>query len=274
MPGADPVTDDLALLVDAARAAGEIALGYFRRDPKVWIKGVSSPVSEADIAADEALHRILTAARPDYGWLSEESLDTPDRLDRRRVFVVDPIDGTRGFIDGHPDWCVSVAVVEGETPIAAALFAPARDEMFTAAVGAGARLNGAPIAVSGRTTLAGGRVAGPARHLKAMAEHGMDATERRFTPSLAYRFALVAAGRVDVATARSGAYDWDLAAVDLLVHEAGGTLRDLGGGRLRFNGVEPRHPSLIASTPALASVAEAIVAEVEAGHAASGSTAR
>jgi myo-inositol-1(or 4)-monophosphatase len=257
------VTDDLTLLVDAAREAGAIALGYFRRDPKVWIKGASSPVSEADIAADRALHERLTAARPDYGWLSEESVDTPERLGRRRVFVVDPIDGTRGFIDGHPDWCVSVAIVEGDAPVAAALYAPARDEMYETSVGAGARLNGAPIAASGRTTLAGARIAGPARHLKAMTAHGMDATERRFTPSLAYRFALVAAGRLDVATARSGAYDWDLAAVDLLVHEAGGTLRDLGGGRLRFNGAEPRHPSLIAATPALAEAAEAIIAAAD-----------
>lgn len=266
--------DDLALLVAAAREAGQIALGYFKRDPKVWIKGASSPVSEADIAADHYLRTTLTAARPDYGWLSEESVDTPERLGRRRVFVVDPIDGTRGFIDGHPDWCVSVAIVEDETSVAAALYAPARDEMFEAVLGAGARRNGAAIAVSGRDTMAGARIAGPARHLKAMAAHGMDATERRFTPSLAYRFALVAAGRVDVATARSGAYDWDLAAVDLLVHEAGGTLRDLDGGRLRFNGVEPRHPALIAATPALASAAEAIIAAVEAEHATSGSSAR
>lgn len=268
------MTDDLSLLADAAREAGRIALGYFRRDPKVWIKGASSPVSEADIAADRYLHTTLTAARPDYGWLSEESVDTPDRLERQRVFVVDPIDGTRGFIDGHPDWCVSVAIVEGDTPVAAALYAPALDEMFEAAAGAGARLNGAVLAVSGRTTLSGARIAGPARHLRAMVAHGMDARERRFTPSLAYRFALVAAGRVDVATARSGAYDWDLAAVDLLVHEAGGTLCDLGGGRLRFNGVEPRHPSLIAATPALASATGAIIAEAEAEHAASGSSAR
>jgi myo-inositol-1(or 4)-monophosphatase len=272
--GADPVTDDLALLVEAARAAGAIALGYFKRDPKVWIKGANSPVSEADIAADRFLHSTLMAARPDYGWLSEETADTPERLGRERVFVVDPIDGTRGFIEGHPAWCVSVAIIEGDKPVAAALYAPALDEMYEATAGGGARLNGAAIAVSGRMSLEGARIAGPARHLKAMTAQGMDATERRYTPSLAYRFALVAAGRVDVATARSGAYDWDLAAVDLLVHEAGGTLCDLDGGRLRFNGAEPRHPSLVAATPALASATQAIISEAEAEHVASGSTAR
>ncbi|BCP52511.1 3'(2'),5'-bisphosphate nucleotidase CysQ [Kaistia sp. 32K] len=277
MPDVERVSDrdaDLALIVAAAREAGRIALGYFKRDPKVWIKGASSPVSEADLAADHYLRTTLTAARPDYGWLSEESVDTPDRLSRHRVFVVDPIDGTRGFIDGHPDWCVSVAVVEADAPVAAALYAPVRDELFEGVAGQGARLNGERLSVSGRATLEGARIAGPARHLRAMAAHGMDANERRFTPSLAYRFALVAAGRVDVATARPGAYDWDLAAVDLLVHEAGGTLRDLEGARLRFNGAEPRHPALIASTPALAAATETIIAEAEADHPASGPAAR
>jgi myo-inositol-1(or 4)-monophosphatase len=141
-------------------------------------------------------------------------------------------------------------------------------------LGGGARRNGAPISVSGRTELAGARIAGPARHLKAMVAHGMDAREFRYTPSLAYRFALVASGRVDVATARSGAYDWDLAAVDLLVHEAGGTLCDLEGGRLRFNGAVPRHPCLIAATPALAPATAGIIVEAEAVFAASASLAR
>lgn len=273
MPGADIVADraaDLALLIAAAREAGQIALGYFKRDPKVWTKGANSPVTEADLAANHALHATLTAARPDYGWLSEESADTPDRLDRRRLFVVDPIDGTRGFIDGNPDWCVSVAMVEDGAAVAAALFVPAREELFEATAGGGARLNGEAIRVSDRQALEGARIAGPARHLRAMAGHGMDPRERRFTPSLAYRFALVACGRVDVATARPGAYDWDLAAVDLLVQEAGGTLRDLEGAPLRFNDVIPRHPALIASTPGLASAAMAIIAEAEAAHEASG----
>jgi len=270
LPGAEAVADraaDLALLVEAAQEAGRIALGYFGRDPKVWIKGANSPVTEADLAANHALHATLTAARPDYGWLSEESADTPDRLSRRRLFVVDPIDGTRGFIDGNPDWCVSVALVEDGAPVAAVLFVPAREELFEAAAGEGARLNGEPIRVSDREALEGARIAGPARHLRAMAAHGMDPNERRFTPSLAYRFALVACGRVDVATARPGAYDWDLAAVDLLVQEAGGTLRDLEGAPLRFNGAAPRHPALIASTPGLASAATAIIAEAEAAPA-------
>jgi myo-inositol-1(or 4)-monophosphatase len=273
LPDADIVPDraaDLALLVAAAREAGQIALGYFKRDPKVWTKGANSPVTEADLAANHALHATLTTARPDYGWLSEESADTPDRLDRRRLFVVDPIDGTRGFIDGNPDWCVSVALVEDGAAVAAALFVPARQELFEATAGGGARLNGDAIRVSDRQALEGARIAGPARHLRAMAAHGMDPRERRFTPSLAYRFALVACGRVDVATARPGAYDWDLAAVDLLVQEAGGTLRDLEGAPLRFNDAIPRHPALIASTPGLASAAMAIIAEAEAAHEASG----
>ena len=133
MPDAEAVSDradDLALLTEATREAGRIALGYFKRDPKVWTKGANSPVTEADLAANHSLHASLTAARPDYGWLSEESADTPDRLARRRLFVVDPIDGTRGFIDGNPDWCVSVALVEDGAPVAAVLYVPTRDEFF------------------------------------------------------------------------------------------------------------------------------------------------
>ena len=106
------VDEDLALLRDAAREAGAIALRYFCKNPEVWMKGGTSPVSEADYAADTSLRDTLLAARPDYGWLSEETADGPERLRARRIFVVDPIDGTRGFLDGQKFWCVSVAVVE------------------------------------------------------------------------------------------------------------------------------------------------------------------
>lgn len=259
----DDLGADLALLVEAARGAGEIALGYFRRSPKSWTKGVDSPVTEADIAADRFLFERLVGARPHYGWLSEETTDTPERLGRHRVFVVDPIDGTRGFIEGNPDWCVSVAIVEDGLPVAAALAVPARGEWFEATAGGGARLNGAPlapIADPGQREL---RNAGAQRHLRALMESGFSLAERRVTPSLAYRIALVAAGRIDLATAAPNAHDWDLAAADLLVHEAGGLLCTAGGGAIRYNRAEPRHGALVAGARALVERASPIIAESE-----------
>ena len=129
---------DLDLLVDAAEAAGELALRFFRQNPKNWAKGLSSIVSEADIAVDQLLEESLSAARPDYGWLSEETTDNAERLSRQRVFVVDPIDGTRAFLAGDREWTVSLAVVEAGRPIVAALFAPALGALYRASAGGGA----------------------------------------------------------------------------------------------------------------------------------------
>lgn len=275
MPGSDDfLPADLLprflAVVDEAAAAAMAFWSLGRAMHGHWEKSPGEVVSEADLLVDRTLKARLAELLPDAAWLSEESVETPGRADARRAWVVDPIDGTRDFVRGRPGWAVSVALVEDGAAVAAALFVPAREELFEATAGGGARLNGEAIRVSDRQALEGARIAGPARHLRAMAGHGMDPRERRFTPSLAYRFALVACGRVDVATARPGAYDWDLAAVDLLVQEAGGTLRDLEGAPLRFNDVIPRHPALIASTPGLASAAMAIIAEAEAAHEASG----
>jgi myo-inositol-1(or 4)-monophosphatase len=137
--------DDLELLRSTAVGAGIIASGYFRRNLKTWTKENASPVSEADIVVDRFLNSSLLAARPDYGWLSEESVDDPDRLNHDRIFVVDPIDGTRGFIRGEDSWTVSLAVVEDGLPSAGVIYAPARDEMYEASRGGGARLNAAAL---------------------------------------------------------------------------------------------------------------------------------
>ena len=129
---------DLDLLVTAAREAGDLALRFFGRDPQSWAKGLTSIVSEADFAVDRLLADRLTPARPDYGWLSEETADSPDRLARRRIFVVDPIDGTRAFLSGRAEWCISLAIVEDGRPIAAALYAPVIGALFRAIAGGGA----------------------------------------------------------------------------------------------------------------------------------------
>lgn len=254
---------DLALVVAAAREAGEIALQYFGRDPRSWTKGADSPVTEADIAADRFLFNRLLTARPHYGWLSEETADTQARLERRRVFVVDPIDGTRGFIAGNADWCVSVAIVEDGKPVVAALAVPARQEWFEAVAGGGARLNGRVLAVRPPPEGATLRFAGPVSHWRALSAAGMAMGERRVTPSLAYRLALVAADRIDLATASPNACDWDLAAADLLVHEAGGALCAAMGDRIRYNRAELRHPALVAGDPGLVGAALSAVRGVD-----------
>ncbi len=214
-------------------------------------------MTEADIASDRHLHAVLTAARPGYGWLSEETADTPDRLALERLFIVDPIDGTRGFIAGNIDWCVSVAAVAAGRPYAAVLFVPARQELFRAIAGGGATLNGVAITAPMPDLSLPLRFSGPTRHMRSLAGAGFSFGDRRVTPSLAYRLALVAAGRLGIATAAPDARDWDLAAADLLVHEAGGTLRDAAGGEVRYNRPDPRHPALIAATPPLAAAAAA-----------------
>ena len=152
---------DAALLADTVREAGALALSLFRTELKNWIKGASSPVSEADIAVNDLLEQRLRSATPDYGWLSEESVDDEERLEKRRVWIVDPIDGTRAYLAGREDWCVSVALVENAAPLLAAVFAPASGEFFFASRGQGATLNDIRVHATSGTAMDFSRVAGP-----------------------------------------------------------------------------------------------------------------
>ena len=239
---------DLALLADAARAAGAMMLALRGR---VGVRGKAdgSPVTDADLAVDALLRDRLTAARPNYGWLSEETADGPDRLRRRRVFVVDPIDGTSAYIRGKPWFCTSLAVVEDGRPVAAAVFAPELDELHLAAAGCGATLNGVPVRASAAAReLAAARVVGDPDLLRPPAWPPF-AVERR--NALAYRLALVACGRFDAAISVASKREWDIAAGALLVSEAGGAVTDAQGAPLRFNTPEARAPGLVACAPAL-----------------------
>ncbi len=252
MPDAEPDrTGDLALLEAAAREAGAIAMRYFRRDPEVWHKQGGSPVSEADIAVDRRLGEMLRATQPDYGWLSEESVDDPARLARTRVFVVDPIDGTRAYLRGEEDWAVSLAVVEGGRPVVAALLQPSTGRLMTAVAGRGAHLDGRPMRVGHPGTLAGARLGAPSKYLERREVREVGFAARRTVPSLALRIAGVADGSLDVAYGTGNAHDWDLAAADLLVHEAGGRFCNRRGEAPQYNGPVPRHPALVAATPDL-----------------------
>jgi len=240
--------DDLALLKDAAVAAGAIARRAYEQGAKHWSKPGGSPVTEADIAVDRFLQRRLRAARPAYGWLSEETPDDTARLSAARLFIVDPIDGTRAFVKHRPNWTISLAVIEGEAPIAGVVIAPMLDEIFEASAGGGARLNGAPIRASARTELAGAAITGPK---EAMPAPPWPEVERDTFNSLAYRVCLVASGARDATISISTFHEWDIAAADLIVREAGGTLTELGGEPTRYNKAEPHCQGLVAAGPAL-----------------------
>jgi myo-inositol-1(or 4)-monophosphatase len=247
-----PDTADLLLLTEAVRQAGDIARSYFGGTYRSWDKSKGQPVTDADLAVDRYLRDTLMAARPAYGWLSEESAEDTARRSARRTFVVDPIDGTVAFLRGKPHFTISVAVVEDGRPVAAAVLNPVLDESFAAAKGAGATLNGAAIAAGRRTTLAGCRMLAP----KSLFEHhiwseppnrpwpAMQIDQRN---SIAYRLALIAADRFDAMIALSAKHDWDMAAADLILHEAGGLLTDHKGNILRYNGPQSIQRSLAGS---------------------------
>jgi myo-inositol-1(or 4)-monophosphatase len=246
----DNIANDRAQLRDraaaAVREAGSLALQSFGRELKRWTKGKSSPVSEADLAVDALLRERLLAIH-DVGWLSEETEDDPARLQKSEVWVVDPIDGTRAYLEGLADWAVSVALVSEGRPIIAALLAPVTDELFLASSGNGATLNGAPIAASGGEALAGARFSGPKRRLDYLAKFVPEIAMMPRIPSLALRLARVATGALDGSFAGPNSHDWDLAAADLLVHEAGGMLTTLTGESLIYNRPDPIHGVLVAA---------------------------
>jgi myo-inositol-1(or 4)-monophosphatase len=235
------------LLVDAVREAGALALKAFRGTIKQWAKGKSSVVCEVDLAVDKLLRDRLTGSGSGYAWLSEETEDNPVRLNAKTVWIVDPIDGTRSYLAGRVDWSVSAALAIDGRPVLAALFAPATEEFFLGTAGGGATLNGAPIAVNSTTGPMGPKVAGPKQFLKRLAETNANMVQMPRIGSLALRLARVAHGELDIAFAGTNSHDWDLAAADLLVHEAGGALTTLAGQELTYNCPEPVHDALIAA---------------------------
>ncbi len=256
----DPDRDALAardLLAAAAREAGEAARAWFRPGARtsatVHAKAGGSPVTEADLAADALLKRLLGEAFADAGWLSEETADDAGRLDRRALVVVDPIDGTRAFVEGDPRWTVSAALVVDGRPIAGVVHAPALGETYLAARGAGASKNGAPIAAAPAGPRARYRAAGPKPVLAAMAARLQTPVDPvPFVPSLAYRLCLAAEGALDFAVAGSHSHDWDIAAADLLLAEAGAALVAASGEPLRYNQPKTSRPALLGRPDALA----------------------
>jgi myo-inositol-1(or 4)-monophosphatase len=238
---------DATLLADSVRDAGRLALAMFGTDLKNWTKGASSPVSEADIAVNDLLENALRGATPDYGWLSEESADDAQRLDRRLVWIVDPIDGTRSYLAGRQDWCVSVALVEDASPLLAAVFAPATDEFFFARRGQGATRNGAAVSATSGTALDFLRMAGPKPLVERLSPSPGDVALHPRIGSLALRLCRVADGSLDAAFAGGQSRDWDLAAANLIVQEANGNMTALSGEMILYNRREVTHGVLVAA---------------------------
>jgi myo-inositol-1(or 4)-monophosphatase len=247
--------DDLALIEHAVRQAGEIARKYYGGEYRHWSKNRGEPVTEADLAVDRFLHEHLLDARPEYGWLSEEGV-AQERSDAARVFIVDPIDGTTAFLKAKPHFSISVAVVERARPVVGVVYNPITEECFTAAKGAGSLLNGAVIHVSACTSVDGCRMLGP----KDMFAHpawcvapntAWPDMQIETRSSIAYRMALVAAGAFDAALVLSAKHDWDMAAGELIVREAGGNVSAYDGADLRFGGPTLIQRSMICAGPAL-----------------------
>jgi len=247
-----PVSESLRDGFEAAmREAGEIARVTSQRKFERWTKGKDkSPVSEADIAVNDFLRARLSQLLPGSGWLSEETEDDPAAREMRETWIVDPIDGTRAFIQGRPDWTVSAALVENSRPVLAALYAPVTEEMFVAMRGTGTTCNGKPVGVGDGDDLTGLKAAGPKRMLERLEKVEPTALPQPKVRSLALRLTRVATAELDVAFASGGSHDWDLAAADLLVHEAGGVLTDLAGRPLSFNRPHLTHGALVAAGPA------------------------
>ena len=237
---------DLSEVAAITEEAGRIAAARCGSAYSSWEKSPGQPVCDVDLEVDTFLNEQLRALDPEAGWLSEETLDLSDRIERRRLWVVDPIDGTRDFLRQRPGWCVSVALVEDRVPVLGVLAAPARGELWTASRGEGSRRNGEPLRVSPRARLAGARV--PADTLP---EPDRDLVPVARPNSIALRIALVAAGEADlVATLRWG-FEWDIAAAALIAEEAGATVTGALGQPLAFNTASGEAFGVLVATPGI-----------------------
>jgi len=246
----------LASLSEAVRDAGAMAFARWRGEFASWDKVPGEIVCEIDIAANDMLRRSLRDIDPEAGWLSEETVDSAERLMRSRVWVVDPIDGTRDFVRGRPGWAVSVALVEGGRAVLGVLAAPARDEHWCAELGKGATRNGMTILASDRATLPGARV--PADVLP-RADADLVAVHK--PNSIALRIAMVAAGEADLLAALRWGHEWDIAAAALIAQEAGAIVTDARGQILRFNSTKGEMFGVLAAAPG---IHEAAVARLSA----------
>jgi myo-inositol-1(or 4)-monophosphatase len=243
------VPKDLDLLIDAVRAAGDIARGYFNASPDVWEKSDGQgPVTEADLHVNRQLSADLQSARPDYGWLSEETEDSAARLSTEYQFIIDPIDGTRAFIEGSKDWAHSIAIAKRGVVTAAVIYLPMHHAMYTAALGQGAALNGTPINALPDKPIETATVLSSKPNIDPKYWAGaVPPFKRTFRSSLAYRLALVAEGQFDGMLTLRPTWEWDVAAGALIVTEAGGGVSDQRGLTPVFNNPHPQINGMVAA---------------------------
>ena len=239
---------DAGRLFDVVREAGELGLALSRKtDLQHWTKPDGSHVTEGDLAINALFEQRLRAARPGDGWLSEE---TPDdhraRMAQDRLWIIDPIDGTRAFMEGRKEWCVAAALAVNGRPVLAAVYTPRHDEFFIAARGEGATLNGARLTIPDSASLEGAHIAGNRKALASLAHLGIAADPSGSLP-LQLRLAHVAAGRLAGAVSIGNRNDWDLAAGELLVSEAGGIVSGNSGEGYIYNRAQPWQQGLVAA---------------------------
>ncbi len=251
-PSADSAADH-ALLTDAVRAAGAIARDRFGTDIESWDKRPGHPVSAVDLEVDRILEERLRGARPDYGWLSEESPDDGSRHTADRYWLVDPIDGTRAFLRGRPEFSVSVALIADGHPILGIVYNPVTEEFYDAIAGGGARLNGEVATVPDLAAVDGSHILVSRSEMekKGWGQVFNDCRVEAVS-SIALKLARVAAGRADATITLWPKNDWDIAAGDLLIREAGGVTLRPDGTDIEYNADPPRHPGLIAAGARLA----------------------
>jgi len=241
--------EDLALISQAVVGAGKIARDAFNAsEDEVWDKGEGHLVTDADIAVNEYLAKVLQTARPDYGWLSEETKDNYSRHACPRTFVVDPIDGTRAFIDRKPNFAVSVAIIENGRPVAGALFNPLKNELYEATLGGGAKLNDTPISAANPKKIEDCNMVGYPRKFRRL---GWPEMNVRVANSMAYRIALVASGEADATVSFTPKSDWDLAAAELIATEAGAKISNLRGKDFRYDQKSTSEFGVICAGPSL-----------------------
>ncbi|MGD0947125.1 MAG: 3'(2'),5'-bisphosphate nucleotidase CysQ [Candidatus Binatia bacterium] len=241
--------EELTVALAAARAAGQIVRSWYAGDFTVRQKGSDSPVTEADIEANQCIRRFVSERFPDDGWLSEETRDSARRLSKRRVWVVDPLDGTKEFINHIPEFCVCIALVDDGVPVLGVSYNPAREEMFAASRGDGATLNGAPVHVSAVSDLVVARfLASRSENARGEWDEFKSTLRIELTGSVAYKLALIAAGRGDATFSLTPKNEWDICAGAALITEAGGRITDRYGKPLRFNQhADTLLPGIIAS---------------------------
>jgi myo-inositol-1(or 4)-monophosphatase len=229
-----------------AGEAGRIAAGRCGTEYRTWEKVPGHPVCDIDLEVDGFLRDQLALLDPEAGWLSEETLDDSDRIERRRLWVVDPIDGTRDYLRGRPGWCVSIALVEDRVPVIGVLSAPARNELWTSARGQGSWRNGQRLQVAPRSTLAGSRV--PSDQLP-QADRDLVAVPK--PNSIALRIAIVAAGEADLVATLKWGFEWDIAAAALIAEEAGARVSGALGQPLAFNTASGEAFGVLVTTPGI-----------------------